>query len=183
MKQSKEYIFKSRNLLYETIFTGVVLVLSLFLLLSLFRLVSLHKFPVVLLVNSVFFVWASLMFYCKLYTLKITRQFIKYDEGKKVVIDSARTSLTLTQGDKTRTINSDQVQRVEVYEQKYLGNFGRYNYIVIYTVDGERLLITNFTIPLLTYDRILEVFLRKKPRTYFKTRFNFIDEDKFKSTI
>ncbi|MDB5091199.1 MAG: hypothetical protein JWR09_5193 [Mucilaginibacter sp.] len=88
--------------------------------------------------------------------------------------------LAFTHPNYTIEVKKDDVVKVEIYNQKNLGKFGSYNYVVIYTIDQKKLLITRFTVPLLLSDRILESFLSKKPRIYFKKQFNYINEEKFK---
>jgi len=60
-----------------------------------------------------------------------------------------------------------------------MGKFGKYDYMVIYTIDDKKILITKFTVPSLLYDKIIETFLSKVPRVYFKKQFNYIDQQKF----
>ncbi|HTE01516.1 MAG TPA: hypothetical protein VK668_19650 [Mucilaginibacter sp.] len=111
----------------------------------------------------------------------IIHQFNKYDAGKKVVISDDRSIFTLVDKSSVVTINNSDVEKVELYEQKSLGKFGTYSYMIIYTNDRKKLLVTQFTIPRLAYDNILQSFLRKKSRFYFKKTFNYIDEKQFKS--
>ena len=86
----------------------------------------------------------------------------------------------MIQGSSITEILSTDIEKVEVYDQKDWGKFGKYAYIVIYTIDQQQLLITQFTVPGLLLDRTLESFLRKKPRVYFKKALNFINESQFK---
>lgn len=171
MKTAKEYQFKSKLLVLEILFLAISLLPMVSVVAILFRN------PVIMVIVCVL---PFALFYLQFYTVCITLQFNKYDQGKKVYINDDRSTLTMVKGDITFIINETDVERVEVYEQNSLGKFGTYNYIVIYTVDDRKLLITKFTVPLLVYDKILEKFLKKKPRVYFKKNFNYIDESKFK---
>ena len=152
MKIAKEYAFKSSGLIFEVIIL-IITVAPIILL-----LVYLFSNPVqMLLIGAV----PGLFLYFQFYVVCIIIQFNKFDKGKKVVISDDRTKLTLIQDENITEISNKDVEKVEIYDQKDLGRFGQFNYIVIYTVDQKKLLITQFTVPRLIYDNILQSFLRK----------------------
>ncbi len=169
MKEPKTYQFEKRNMLFDELLTVFLIGVLVYAFISVFP----HVLIFLLILSMV-----GIFPYFQLYVLRINWQFNKYDAGKNIVINADRTSLTVTRGDEITIIGKDDVDRVEIYEQKNLGKFGKYEYIVIYAGQNQ-VLITDLTIPRLIYDRLLESFLSKKPRTYFKKRFNFIDESKF----
>ena len=176
MTEEKEYIFKGRNIAFNIVSSSVLLVFSGIFCYALFNGPFVLSRVAALLLIVMFF---ACVIYIQYYVVRVTQQFTKYDERKSVVVNADRSQLTLFQHDNAVTIANEEVERIESYQQKYLGTFGYYNYIVIYTIDKRQILLTNFTLPLLLGDRILEKFLTKKPRTYFKKRFNYIDETKF----
>jgi hypothetical protein len=170
MKEVREYNFKSRSVIFELIIFLILAVPTTWLL------VSSYRHPLVL----IFALIPGGLLYLQDYVVRITRQFNKYDDRKKITISDDRSTIAIVQGDKRTEIKDVDVEKVAIFEQKSLGKFGNYSYLVLYTTDSQELLITNFTIPLLVYDRILESFLRKKPRVYYKKTFNYIDEKRFK---
>lgn len=169
MREPCTYIFKKRSAFAEGFLVAM--------LASLVVWGSISVFPNLLLLLLIGAI-PSVLGHFQLYVYRITRQFNKYDHGKTITINADRNTLTLTTHDETLVIKKDDVEKVEIYDQNDLGRFGRFEYVVIYTA-GKNILITKFTIPLLVYDKMLESFLSKKPRTHFKKRFNFIDESKF----
>jgi len=180
MKQEKEYIFKER----ESELPFYIISSSIFLIILGIFCYALFRGPLVLsrvMILLLIILLVACVIRLQYYVIRITQQFTKYDDNKIVVISTDRSQLSLMQNDKTIVLNHDEVARVESYEQKYLGNFGSYNYIVIYTNDERQILLTNFTVPLLLFDSMMTKFLRGKPRTYFKKRFNYIDQTKFKT--
>jgi hypothetical protein len=170
MKEPKEYTYEKGKVLLEVLFTIVGAIPMVVLI-----LVS-YQNPILALLVALL---PGVLLYFQIYTLRITYQFNKYDRGKKIIISEDRLTMTLIYKGNEIKVNSANIEKIEIYEQNSLGKFGTYNYIVIYTNVDQKLLITKFTIPLLIYDKILETYLRKKPRLYFKKTFNFIDEDKF----
>jgi len=165
MKEAIVYLFKKPNLLFDYIVVipfGVAMVIFL---------ITLIPHPLALLMTCA--VPGVLLFY-HVYSIRVIQQFINYDSGKRVEISQDRLILKFTQGDKTITIHSDEVAIVELYEAKELGKITNPSYLIIHTTDGRDLLITQFTIRLLLFDKPLEKFLRKKPRIYHKQLFNFI---------
>jgi len=170
MKEIKEYNFKCRSLIFEFIILAILAVPTIWLLVSSYRHPAVWIFALIP---------GGLLFF-QLYVISITMQFNKYDDGKRIIISNDRSTMTMVQHDKSIEINGADIEKVAVFKQKSLGKFGTYSYIVLYTSDSRKLLITNFTIPLLVYDSILESFLRKKSRVYYIKRFNYIDEKQFK---
>ncbi len=173
---AKEYTYKSKWLIVDK------LVLLLCIVPLLVGIISIYRHPVIIHPLIFLFVLALpfVPFYFKLNVVRVTTQFDKYDRGKTVIISADRLKLKMIQADNVIEISAADVEKVELYEQKRLGNFAPYNYVVIYTYGGMKLLITDFTIPLLISEKALEKFLRKKPRSHFRKRFNYIDEEKFK---
>jgi hypothetical protein len=172
MKEGKEYLFK--NKLSLLVFELIATIITIFLM-TVF-VVKLYSNPVILLIILIL---PATLFYFQAYSTYMTYQFIKYDYGKKIIISADRLTLQLTQKEKTITISSFDVDKVELHEQNSLGKFGTYNYLVIYTADHKEILITKFTIPLLLNDRILETFLKQKPRIYLRKNFNCIPQGRF----
>ncbi len=116
------------------------------------------------------------MAYFQIYGILLSHQYNRYDKNKSISISEDRLSLTVIQNDVKKVIKSEDVVNIEVYEGKSLGKFTNLSYIIINTVANEEILITQLTIPFLIYDKILETFLRKKPRVYFKKNINFIKD-------
>jgi len=170
MKEIKEYNFKGRSVIFELIIFSILAVPTIWLLVSSYRQPMVFVFALI----------PGILLFFQGYVSRITMQFNKYDDGKRVIISDDRSTMTIIQGSSSAIVENTDIERVAIYEQKSLGKFGSYNYMVLYTSDSKELLITNFTIPLLIYDRILESFLSKKPRVYYKKRFNYIDEKRFK---
>src|ERR1700761_3597701 len=112
MKEAKEYHFKSKFLVFELICTVIALAVLLFLF------ANLYDNPLLLLIISVL---PGCLFYFQLYSFRITLQFNKYDKDKKIIIDEARTTLTMIQRDVTIKVNNDEVDKVELYQQNSLG--------------------------------------------------------------
>jgi hypothetical protein len=171
MKETRIYEFKQKGLIFNAIFTFAQVLLIIWVIYKLFWYPFI--WPFVILLPAIF-----LRF--QVYEMYMIRQFTRYDAGKKIVVHESRELLTLTQRGTTATISNADVERIECYDQKYLSKFGKYDYMVIYTTDQREILLTDFTVPLLANDSIMMKFLRKKPRTYFEKRFNYIDEAKFK---
>lgn len=171
MKEIKVYEFNRKDLIFNSIFTLAQIILVLWAIFKLYP----YPFiiPFVILLPAIF-----LRF--QVYEMYMTLQFTKYDAGNTLVINADRNELTLSKNGKVKVITNDQIERIELYEQKSLGKFGKYDYMVIYIFDQQEILITDFTIPLLANDSIMMKFLRKKPRIHFCKRFNYIDETKFK---
>ena len=169
MREAKEYAFKSQGELLSLLFILPFLAIIIY---GIFKLIN-H--PIALLVVMPI---PGCMLYLQYHTTRIAFQYSKYDKGKKILISADRLSLTMTQNSIKTVIRSEDVEKVEIYKATSLRRFGSYEYIIIYTNDQRKILITNFTIPLLIYDKALEYFLRKKKRVYFKKRFNYIDVDK-----
>src|ERR1700755_2981981 len=119
MKVPKEYVFKKKGMVFELILTFISLTPVVLLLVTLFRE------PIIMLFIGLI---PGTLLYFQIYTIRIIRQFNKYDIGKKIIISDSRLTLTLIyKGNVTEIKNSD-VERVEIYEQKSLGKFGTYNY-------------------------------------------------------
>ncbi|MFB9842544.1 hypothetical protein [Mucilaginibacter ginsenosidivorans] len=170
MKKTKEFVFKKKSIVIE------IFALIIFLIGIIFSLIKTHH-------NPTFFLFASAILaalaYLQFYELYMIRQFNFLDKGKKMIINSDNSKLTITKNGKEISIDRDDVNKVEIFEQKSLGKFGTYNYIIIYTSDFRKLLVTKFTIPLLAYDTALQSFLRKKPRICYRKFFNYIDKRQF----
>jgi hypothetical protein len=170
MKQAKEYAYQNKSIIIEFILTGLMAGLILYII------IKMYLFPLLALLVATI---PGTFLYFQIYAVRILLQFKKYDKHKRLIISEDRTRLTCIHQNNTTIINQANVTQVEIYEQTDLGKFGRYSYMVIYTNTGEQILITKFTVPLLVTDRIMELFLRKVPRVYFKKQFNFIDSKKF----
>ncbi|MDN3579471.1 hypothetical protein [Mucilaginibacter flavus] len=170
MKQANAYVYKGKSVIAELVLAGMMVGLILF------ALIKMYMSPLAL-----FFVITlpAVLLYFQMYVVLITRQFNRYDNSKRITISEDRTTLTYIHQNVTITINRGSIAKVEIYEQKDLGKFGNYTYMVIYTNTAEQILITKFTVPLLANDRIMQVFLSRVPRIYFKKQFNFIDRKKF----
>ncbi len=171
MKETKEYTYADRSPASDLILLGMMILLMLFIIIKMYQ----HILPMLLLAAV-----PGAFLYFQIYGVRISRQFKKYDYGKRVIISEDRDTLTCIKQNNTIVINHADVVRVEIHEQTDLGKFGKYNYMVIYTNPGAQTLITDLTIPLLILDKPMELFLKKVPRVYFKKQFNFIDETKFK---
>lgn len=106
----------------------------------LYAFIKVYNEPMALLFVFSLFGYIS---YLQLYCVRIIFQFNKCDKGKKIIINAERTRLTMIQGNVITEIINEEVDRVEIYEQKSLGKFGRYNYTKHYGA----LIITKFTVP------------------------------------
>ncbi|SDE56234.1 hypothetical protein SAMN05216464_107179 [Mucilaginibacter pineti] len=169
MQTAKEYCFNKRSTVFDVI---IQILLSTLICYGFIKLAD--HLLIALLISSV----PGYLLYLQYNVTKVVRQYNKLDADKQIRISEDRLILTMVQGNVTTLVNSNEIERVELYESKDLDKFSRYNYIIIYTSNNKRILITSFTIPLLVYDKPLEYFLRKKKRTYFKKSFNLIDTGK-----
>ncbi len=170
LKEDKEYRFKGKSLVFE------LAVFIVFALPVLIFVVSLYQKPIFLLPAIIA---PGFILYFEYYTILLVMQYKKYDSEKKITITADRQTLNVEHDERVAIFKHDEIERVDIYEGGNLGKFGNFGYLVIYTVNGNWLLITNQTIPLLASDPILSRFLSKKPRQNFKKYFNFIDESKF----
>jgi len=173
MKQPKEYTFKNRFLIPEIVLAATLAGVLMYMGIKLYREPFIMLFACSM---------PGFFLYFYSYVIRIMLQFYKYDKDKKIIISDDRLSMQIIRDGNITTIKKDGVEKVEIYEQKWLGKFARYNYMVIYLTNSDHTLITQFTIPRLAFDNILATFLSKKPRTTFYKRFNYIDESKFKLT-
>lgn len=170
MKTAKEYTYKNKSLIVELSLLIMMTLLVIYIIIKMYQ----HLF-LALIIASI----PGTFLYFQIYVVRVLLQFRKYDNGKQLIISEDRTILTCIHQNNTININQTDINRVEIYEQKDLGKFGKYDYMVIYTNAGEQIIITDLTVPLLVFDRIMELFLKKRPRVYFKKQFNFIDSKKF----
>lgn len=167
MKQPKEYTFKRRSLLFDGLLSLIGIGVDVY------AIIKLYNHPLALLFALVI---PGTIFYFQWYTFLISIQFNRCDDGKKITISDDRQYITLNNGNNSITINNSEVDHVEFYEQRSLGKFGTYNYLVIYTINGRTLLITDFTIPHLLSDSALKKFFSNSRRIYNKKTFNYINK-------
>jgi hypothetical protein len=170
VKAEKHYCFKPGFIIFESVATFVLGGVSIWI--GIVALQLLISWPMTVLL---IFTVAGALLYLQIKTFLVLMQYYGTDKGKRIVISADRSQLSLSKGSFNLTISNDDVINVEIYEGKPWGRFPDFDYIILYTVNNQEVIITQFTVPLLVYDKILEKFLRKKPRTYFKKRFNFID--------
>ncbi|MGF7077491.1 hypothetical protein [Mucilaginibacter sp. R-33] len=170
MKQPKVYTFKNNKL------TGEVIIMAVNVALIIFIVIKVYQHPLIALFLALL---PATFLYFQVYVVRVINQFNEYDRGKQLIISDGREVATLIYQDQTLVLNRADLVRVELYEQKDMGKFGKYDYMVIYTIDDKKILITKFTVPSLLYDKIIETFLSKVPRVYFKKQFNYIDQQKF----
>lgn len=170
MKTEKVYHFKKCSLASE--YFIVILNVALTLLCITMAIINSSVVVLGLLIVPLFFIYFEYL------TVKLKTQYNQSDSGKIVTINPDRSMLKIERNGTTTTIENSAIKRVEVYSYKWYSHLiPHYEYVIIYTLNDERILLTNFTIPLLIYDKTFGKFLRKKSRTYFKRTFNYINED------
>lgn len=169
MKVAKEYVFKDESLLFDYIFTAFCLVFMLWTIVGMKG-----SALVIFLIDLV----PAIMIWFLVNTLLVKLQFKKYDEGKKASINLERNKLALTYGGQTITIHSNDIINVETYKQDEIWMLGTNNYMVIHTAE-QAILLTQFTVPALTNDKNMELFLKRAPHAYYSKQFNYIDKKKF----
>jgi hypothetical protein len=171
MKKDKHYEFKAKGLILELILTVV------WLLPVIVALVFFYANPVMALIigtiPAVIFVYQFLSVYTIL-------QFTKYDKGKSLIISANRSLLTISQEGSKKNISQSEIDRVEIYRQVSVGKFEAYNYLVLFTLTGQAIVLTEFIVPSLDDDNIFRSFIKGAPKVCFKRYFNYIDETKFK---
>lgn len=171
MTIEKRYSFNPRYVIFNIVFTFAIIGIAVWMIIeSLLLLINVPPLFFLL-----FFSAIGGLLYLQIKTTLVQWQHYQADKDKEIIISADRLALSLTQGQHRVSINSNDVTKVEIYEGKPWGRFSDFDYIVIYATNNQKIVITQFTVPLLVYDKALEKFLRKKPRAYFKKRFNFID--------
>jgi hypothetical protein len=169
MKTAKHYAFKPWLIVFEPVFTTGLIGFFIWFLVKLLPLLS----GVAPLFFLLFFAALGVVLYVEIKTCLVLRQYYLEDKGKNIIISADRLTLNLSQGNKNLTIHSNEVVKVEIYDGKPWSKFQDFNYLIIYTKNNQRVIITQFTI--WSHDAILGRFLRQKPRVYFKKRFNYIN--------
>ncbi|QXV67130.1 hypothetical protein INP83_08620 [Mucilaginibacter sp. 21P] len=167
MRRKKEYNFKKASIWFDVVMAVFLVSVFIYCLLSIF-FDGASRFVLLVLIIPAFLLWFQA------YVIFITIQFNNADNGKQIIIDDLGDNMIVIQHDEQININRDEIDLVEIHEQKSLGKFGTYNYMVIVLKSAVKITITQFTVPLLAYDNIMQSFLREKPRQYYKKTFNYI---------
>ncbi|QEC76364.1 hypothetical protein [Mucilaginibacter ginsenosidivorax] len=173
MDTEKRYTFNPRRLIFESVFTLALVGFAVW-----FTIKAVLLFPAtgpLLLFLLFFFTGLISILYQQIKTWLVLRQYYQFDKDKTIILSADRLTLNMGKDNLDIHINSDEVVTVEIYEGKPWGRFQNFDYIILYTIDNQKVIITQFTVPLLVHDKVFKKFLRRKPRKYFKKRFNFID--------
>jgi hypothetical protein len=173
MDTAKRYTFNPRRLIFESVFTFALVGFAIW-----FTVKAVSLFPPsgpLLLFLLLFFSGLVAILYQQIKTLLVLKQYYQFDRDKTITLSADRLTLNMGQDDLDIHINSDEVVKVEIYEGQPWGRFQGFSYMILHTINKQKIIITQFTVPLLVHDKIFKKFLGKKPRKYFKKRFNFID--------
>lgn len=169
MKKEIHYTAKKNALLQEILFSVPAAILLGICLIVAVKLYD--KWAVALLILFI----PCYMIYLQIKSLILTLQYRRIDKNKQVIINADRTAFEILNTEKRYLIKREDIDRIEIREQKSLSKFGSYAYIIVHTNDNRAVIITDFTVPHLANDRYLEKVFAKKLRTYAKSPFNSIE--------